>query len=193
VALFDIGEIKKPDIKSKSLSKKTPVKRSSVLGKRYDKCRSVVGDLEDCTSIHYVSMGEWSSHDLLYHILKQTGPANVYMATWSIAEVAVRLMIEWAEKDMVKDFYGVLDWRVKVRRPKIYELLKYNYKLRLTTCHAKVFIIEGENISVSVVGSANFTNNPRIEAGVITCDKEIGDFHKNWLLSEWNNSKPFDE
>jgi hypothetical protein len=44
---------------------------------------------------------------------------------------------------------------------------------------------------ISVVGSANFTSNPRIEAGHISTNPQTADFHAAWMMAEINNAAPF--
>jgi len=144
---------------------------------------------------HYATAGDWSNHELLFHILKQTGPAHVALATWSISEDAIRLMLDWYHKKLILSMSALLDWRVKVRRPEVLELLKFNLAnthLYLTNCHAKTAVVQNHKWSIAIVGSANFTNNPRIEAGVICCSKTAADFHLSWIKDEITRSKPFE-
>jgi hypothetical protein len=195
--LFDVEEIiyntdkKQEKIKSKKTTKKE--KNKCKIGKANEKVSKVIGEIKMNETIHYTSIGEWSSHDLLFHILKQIGPASVYISTWSISEDATRKMLDHVKNGSIKKLSCVLDWRVKVRRPEVYELAKYNISdIRLTTCHAKVTVIENDQWNIAIIGSANYTNNPRIEAGVIACYKDVADFHKKWMKEEMLNSDPFE-
>ena len=54
--------------------------------------------------------------------------------------------------------------------------------VKLAKCHAKVTVLENEHWSVTIVSSANMTNNPRIEAGVICTDLAAAEFHKKWIV-----------
>lgn len=167
-------------------------RNKAVLGKRYDKCRQVIGKISMGDCIHYVSMGEWSLHDLVFHLLSITGPAEITMATWSVSEDAVRLMLKNIEHGLIKKLSLLLDWRVKVRRPEVLSLVKSNItEIRESSCHAKLAVIENDGWQICIVGSANLTNNPRIEAGVIHADKNAADFHKKWMDAEIRNADPF--
>ena len=193
--LFSTGELFELPSKKIKESKAIKVKTKSDyrLGKRYQRAKEVIGQISHDETIHYVSAGEWSAHDLLFHLLEQTGPAVVHIATWSITENPARQLVKRLNSGQIVKLNIIFDWRVKVRCPAAFELTKFNSAdVRLTTCHAKVTIIENEEWQVAIVGSANYTNNPRIEAGVIACDKRIADFHKNWILQELKNSNPFD-
>ena len=164
------------------------------LGKRFQNVAQVIGKIKMGTSTHYASMGQWSNHELLLHILDQTGPAELFFCTWSVSENAIRQILIYFDEKIITDVLAVLDWRVKAYRPAVFALMQYNFpKLRLTHCHGKVFVVKNKNWAVSVVGSANFTNNPRIEAGVISCDPVVAQFHQDWITAEYKNAHPFQE
>ena len=179
--------------KTKSHARKTREKTQGSIGKAGECVEKVIGVVEMGETIHYASIGEWSMHNLLFHLLQQTGPADVFISTWSVSEDSVRQLIAKVKDGSIRKIYGVFDWRVKLRSPEAFELAKFNIAdIRLTTCHAKVTVIENEEWSIAIVGSANYTNNPRIEAGVISCDFTAANFHKTWMLEELKRSDPFD-
>jgi hypothetical protein len=144
-------------------------------------------------SRHYVSYGNWSMHELLLHLLDLTGPAEVYFTTWSLKEYPVRLMIDAIEKGKITKLCAILDSRVKIRNQDVYFLAKTQFTtLKLYDCHAKVCVIISHKWKISIVGSANMTNNPRVEAGVLSTHEHIADFHKNWILRVMEMAHPFE-
>jgi hypothetical protein len=164
----------------------------NTLGKRSQKCSEVIGTIKMGSDIHFVSAGEWSSHDLLFHILKQTGPADVYFATWSMTEISIMKILKGIESGLILNIKAILDWRVMVRTPDVYELIKYNIRgFKTTTCHAKITVVQNKKWSVVFLGSANYTNNPRIEAGVISCNVETANFHIDWINNVILGNDPF--
>jgi hypothetical protein len=52
-------------------------------------------------------------------------------------------------------------------------------------------VIRNAQHALSIVGSANFTNNPRIEAGTVCNSNVIADFHQKWILEVLQNAHPF--
>lgn len=162
------------------------------IGKAREKVQEVIGKLEKGKSIHYATCGEWSMHDLLFHILEQTGPAEVWLTTWSGSENAFRQIIEKIKDKTITKLSCLFDWRLKVRRPEVFELAKFNISdIKMSSCHAKVTVIQNQDWHIAVITSANYTNNPRIEAGVISCDKSAAEFHKSWIEQEIQNADPF--
>ena len=62
---------KKPD-QTKSAS--VPFQGTNLLtiGKANEKLHQVFGNVVDGQSVHYASLGDWSTHDLLFFLLEQT-------------------------------------------------------------------------------------------------------------------------
>ena len=143
-------------------------------------------------SIHFVSANDWSICELLLHFLNLTGPADVYFTTWSLKEFGVRQLLSAMDSGAIRTLHALLDSRVKSRNPDVYFLAERNFAtVRLAECHAKVCVIRSEKYSISIVGSANFTNNPRIEAGVVCSYPPVAEFHCKWITDVIQNAHPF--
>lgn len=145
-----------------------------------------IGEIDFNRTTHFVTSGRWSMSDLLIYILRQTGPADVLVASWSISEIAMRQILNHHQQGLIKSISFLLDPRVKVRNPKPLQLLAANFPYRLFRCHAKVTLIKSKDHCISIVSSANMTQNPRIERGVIFPYKEIYDFDHKWLYETIN-------
>ena len=183
---------KKPD-RPKSAS--VPFKGTNLLtiGKANEKLHQVFGKVVDGQSVHYASLGDWSTHDLLFFLLEQTGPARVYFTTWAISEYAIRQLYQFIEHGLILELKGIFDYRNGIRKPAELQFLqKITTDIKAAKCHAKVTVIENDHWGISVVGSANYTRNPRIEAGVLCCDKTVAAFHRDWILKELSNTSAFD-
>ena len=147
----------------------------------------------DGQSVHYASLGDWSTHDLLFFLLEQTGSAKVYFTTWAISEYAIRQLYQFIEHGLILELKGIFDYRNGIRKPAELQFLqKITTDIKAAKCHAKVTVIENDNWGISVVGSANYTRNPRIEAGVLCCDKTVAAFHRDWILKELSNTSALD-
>ncbi len=180
--------VKQP--KSKAITKRGNKKR--VIGKENSVCSEVIGKLEKNTITQFVTKGEWSTHDLLFHILNQIGPSEVTIATWSVTSPVVSQISNMIEKGLITKLDGLFDWRMKVRCPEAEQFMRFNCaNIRLVNCHAKVTVIKNETWDIAIVGSSNLTNNPRIEAGVIFTDKETAQFNLEWMQGELKNGKHF--
>ncbi len=183
--LFDDNDLNKESFDGEMTPKKVKI---------FEKLRDVFPTIKKGESVHYVSKSEWSMHDLVLYIIDIIGPAELYAVTWSVSNEAVGEILKYLKNGKITKMDFLVDWRVKVRRPEAYEFLKYNAtKLYVSNTHAKVAVLRNENYHISIVSSANFTNNPRIESGVLTESKKIADFHIGWISEEIAGAKPFEE
>ena len=194
MSLFSTEDLakKKPD---RPKSGSVPFAGSNLLtiGKANEKLHQVFGQVTDGQSVHYASLGDWSTHDLLFFLLEQTGPARVYFTTWAISEYAIRQLYQFIEHGLILELKGIFDYRNGIRKPAELQFLqKITTDIKAAKCHAKVTVIENDHWGISVVGSANYTRNPRIEAGVLCCDKTVAAFHRDWILNELSNTSTLD-
>ncbi len=141
--------------------------------------------IKEAMTVMYVSYGDWSTHDLLFYFLRHIGPSNIYLSTWAISEDAVRLILKAKNAGLIKNLYVVADRRLKIRNSEVNALLNsiITEKVEID-CHAKVFVIEGQEDSIVNVGSGNLSNNKTIESGVVSVDEEAILFHKSWIMRE---------
>ena len=75
-SLFSLDELSEPEPASREKSKTFATeayKKAAQRGKRRQKANEVIGKVSPGMILHYVSAGEWSMHDLLFHLLEQTG------------------------------------------------------------------------------------------------------------------------
>jgi hypothetical protein len=83
---------------------------------------------------------------------------------------------------MISELNAVLDYRIERRKPEAFQLANNIItRIKLTKCHAKVLVIRNETWDVTIIGSANFSKNPRIEAGVIFTDRKTAEFNAGWI------------
>lgn len=142
--------------------------------------------------IHYATGGKFSSHELLFSLLKLSGPAKVYITTWTMTEYPARLLVEGLSSGKIIELNCLLDVRME-KNESVLQLIKFNSStIRLSHCHAKVMIIQNDSWNIVVVSSQNQTENPRIEAGVISTTAGVVNFHRDWILKEIEHGHGFE-
>jgi len=194
MSLFSLNDIsKKPQVNTESGSVSVSGPVSCRIGKANAKLREVFGTISQDQILPFVSLGDWSTHDLLFFLLEQTGPARVYFTTWAISEYAIRQLYNLIEQGMILELKGIFDYRNGIRKPAELQFLeKISTEIKPAKCHAKVTVLENDNWGISIVGSANYTRNPRIEAGVLFTLKDVAAFERNWIEKELSNNSVFD-
>ena len=178
--LFNISEINPPDFMAEAESGSVSDKDLNEQVKRGNaeiKIHHIVGEVKQGDCISFWSNGDWSLWELVAHLLKQTGPGTeVYLATWSISELSARKLCQWMDEGVISKLVGVIDFRSKNRHPAAYHLSKNVFSdIRVAFCHAKVTVLKGNGNCITINGSANWTENPRLESGVIINSHITGD------------------
>jgi hypothetical protein len=144
--------------------------------------KCVVKLIADDTTIFWVSNGDWSMHELLLEILNITGPAQVHISSYAMSETPARILAQLKNAGMITKLNCVLDNRIDVRTAGSFQLMKsISDRLVLVDTHAKVTVVENDAWHVAVVGSANYTENKRYEAGILTTCKPGVEMQLKWM------------
>lgn len=192
MSLFSVKEIESVTERLNEIGSTTGVRfsprKSLAMTESKKAIRQHIGDLQMGDSLFFMTDGAWSNIQVLEYILEFTGPANVFFTTWSISSEALSRFSAWTESGSIKSLHAILDQGLRNRKPDIYQqAIAVLKKLRIAKCHAKVTVIRNDDWAISVIGSANYTRNPRKEAGVIVCDNEIADGNISWILDVFAN------
>jgi hypothetical protein len=192
MALIKTGEIAKPVADDVDLIYTSDEITEMVICKSPDKLNRLLSSIQSGKTIYYVSDGDWSMHDLVMLLLKQYHTAELFFSSYALRELAVRQLIMAQERGEISSIRILLDYKAKVRTPEVYQLAQNNFnEIYLTNIHAKVTVLRSAAGSVTIVGSANWTTNPRIEAGTISLNKPLADFHINWMEKVMANAEIF--
>ncbi len=144
-----------------------------------------IGQLQKGKTTHYYSYGNFNLVRLLVHLLKQTGPANVFMTSYSFSQTSIEQLLNHRQKGNILSFRVIVDNRVKTMSPIPFQMLSTAFDYRCSSIHAKVTLIWNDNWNISVVTSQNATDNPKLERGTIFTDIETFNFDKNALENEF--------
>lgn len=161
---------------------------SKLIGIELRQLEKEIGAIVPGGCLCYITNGAWGMPDLLEYLLRQTGPADVWLTSWTISEKPIQRLKILKKEGLIRHIIMRLDERISQLKADAYAALQeLPDKLTTTRIHAKVFVIQNESHSVVCVGSANFSKNPREEAGVIIYQAETADFYKKWIESGLRN------
>lgn len=148
-----------------------------------------LGVIEPGKAKHYYSSGAFNLVQLILYVLKQTGPAHVFLASYSISERAITTLRNHLDKGDILSIRFLIDNRVRTISPKPFDhmITAFPGCVRCRTLHAKVALIYNENIAVDIVGSQNATHNPKLERGTIFTQQEVFEFDKAVMEYEFDN------
>jgi hypothetical protein len=162
-----------------------------VVGKKRADLAQLIGPLAHNEHIHIPSLGAWSMHDVLAYVLQQTGPADVWITSWTITEEPVRSIIELMKAGTIRNLKALFSERVEAMNPSAPQLARFNLQVKLTKIHAKSIVVLNDSWGVTVGGSANFTRNPRIEKYIIATHRELAMHESAWIDAVMEGAEPF--
>ena len=124
-----------------------------------------------CAVQPYFSKGI-SLAGLLEWILRQTGPAEVMVSTFSTSEEFLRRMARFKSMGMVTKCSLFCDLRAARKTTVLAHFIKGVFdKVALCQNHSKVMLVSNDSFRVAVVTSQNQTRGDRFEAGIITTNQ----------------------
>lgn len=132
--------------------------------------------LEQGRDIHFYSFGNFNLVRLLMHLLKKTGPAHLFMTSYSFSLRSIEQLQNRLEQRQLLSFRLIVDHRVKSMSPKPFQMLSTAFDYRCLSVHAKVALLWNQQWKLSVITSQNATDNPKMERGVIQTDPAVFDF-----------------
>lgn len=149
---------------------------------------SQLGAINQGIDKHFYSNGAFNLVQLMLYVLKQTGPAHVFLSTYSIAEDSISTLRRYVDDGTILSIRFLIDNRVRSISPKPFAHLIASFPdaYRCTSLHAKVALISNDDWYVSIVGSQNATHNPKLERGIIHTSEEIWRFDNNIMYDQFD-------
>jgi len=144
--------------------------------------KEVISLVQQKINVYWVSDGNWSMHQMLMALLDITGPAEVHISSYAMSETPARYLVQLKEAGLISKLYCVIDNRVDTRTAGTYQvIMSIADDYALIDTHAKVTVIMNDDWKIAVIGSANYTENKRYEAGIISCTEEAVNLQLRWL------------
>lgn len=150
---------------------------------------SGLGLLQPGYNKHFYSNGSFNLIQMVLYLLKQTGPAHLFLSSYSVSEESLQTLKRHVESGDILSIRFLLDSRVRTISPKPFDYLVTAFPgcYRCCALHAKVVLVWNEHFRLSVVGSQNATHNPKLERGIIHTDPAVFDFDLKTLSDEFNH------
>lgn len=138
--------------------------------------------------IHLVSAGAYDYFKLIQRVLElKGGEFTLYASTWTMNYVNVDALLNFIKVGRIKECTMLVGDYLRQREPLVFETLKQGLyesnkgRIKAFKNHCKIICMSnGIDYFVSE-GSANFTSNPRTEQHILTNNKELYDFHTEWM------------
>ena len=122
------------------------------------------------------------------YILNTEKVDELYLSTWVISRENIAELVKAIEDGKINKLCFVVSVRLQQLKKSVYAYLveefeKHQDKIFYKVCnsHAKGFSVKTEKNYYTVIGSGNWTENPRIENYIIHNDLGIFNFNKDWI------------
>lgn len=147
-----------------------------------------LGVIRPGRDIHFYSNGCFNLVQLVLYVLNQIGPANIFLSSYSISEQSLAVLRRKLDKGVLLSARFLIDNRVRSISPKPFSYLATAFAGHYRCCalHAKVALLWNDHWHISIVGSQNATNNPKLERGIIHTSREIFDFDYSNLTEAYD-------
>lgn len=145
-------------------------------------------DLKEGHSYHCISGGDVDSLSYLRAVMRSAGKLDYLLfSTWCMAEDDVLQLREWLEKGKIKRLDAYVGEIFPGSYSGVYALMLDVFKhyqcgrVCVFRNHSKIFAGSGENFAFAIESSANINTNPRTEQGVITLNRGLFQFYKDFF------------
>lgn len=147
-----------------------------------------LGQLVKGQTKHFYSSGAFNLIQLLFYLLKQTGPAHLFLTTYSVSMDSIAALRRKADSGQLLSVRFLIDNRVRSISPKPFDFLVNSFPgcYRCLALHAKVALVYNDRWQLTVVGSQNATHNPKLERGIIHTSEDVFDFDYKMLSDEFD-------
>ena len=139
-------------------------------------CKQSIGKIYKGMEIFGLNGGQYSIINIIEHILKQTGNADVDISTWSAANVEIKIAENLLINNKIKNLRFLLDRGFPSRQPKYYSMLMKRFgekSVRLARIHFKFIIIRNKKWNITIRTSMNLNENKRLENFEISDDLNL--------------------
>lgn len=180
--LFEMPSIKEVEVPDKGAGY---IVDSNIMVSPQNKIHEVLELVLQYDTITWYSNGEWNMFDMLRGLLEMSGKADVFISSYGFSDHAARAIADLKATGLIKTLSCILDNRIDTRSASALNIIRNcSDQYKLCNTHAKVTIVKSKIFQAVVVGSANYTENKRYEAGTIFKNENIINFHLNWILNE---------
>jgi len=125
-----------------------------------------IGPLEPGMSLFAVTRGQWSMIDAIFHCLAETGPANLSVWTWTIADYEIEAMGGLMARQELLSGTLVIDQSADRRNASTIDKWRGRFgpeSVRICKNHAKIARVWNRDLRLLLRGSMNLNFNPRFE------------------------------
>lgn len=136
---------------------------------------------------HVISNARYDFFNVIIAAAKQLAPVQeFYGSTWTMSKYNVDDLITAMDQGTIEKVSILTGTYFKKRESSVYAqlitaLAKHNQRYAAFINHTKIALLKAGDTHIVFEGSANFTANPRLENYIVCNDRELYEFHQEWM------------
>ena len=150
--------------------------------------KKAIGPLYPGCEIYGFTKGQFSMIDILEHCIREAGPSEVVICTWSAASGDIQAANRLLSNNSITTLKFIIDYSFQSRKPQFcQELIKAFGEecIRVTSIHAKFALIKSSKTNLVLRTSMNLNFNPRFENFEISDDPTLMAFMEEIVAEIW--------
>ena len=182
-------------LKSPTVFKRSNLDRDIRSAVRLETAQEAIGEIPPGAEIYGFTKGQFCIINVIEHCLKQIGPADVVICTWSAASGDIRAASRLCAENAIKSLKFIVDFSFKSRKPEFCQELADTFGgdcIRVTSCHAKFVTMKSATHSLVIRTSMNLNYNPRFENFEISDDARLHLFMSEIVAEIWATQAPME-
>lgn len=125
-----------------------------------------IGTIAESAALFAITRGQFSMIDAALACLDQTGPADVSLWTWTVAEYEIECLERLRNDGRIRNALMVIDSGARNKNAGLIRQWKSTFgpdSVRYVVNHAKIVTIKSDRFKLLLRGSMNLNFNPRFE------------------------------
>lgn len=172
---------------------KARARRDAARGLTMDAARDVLAGFSPGDHVFALTKGQFSMIDVAHALLERTGPAEVSVWTWCIADYEVQAVTAFIECGLITDFRLIADYSASQREMPLLGDIQARFGvdcIRITKTHAKILTVKAGAWRIVARGSMNLNANTRFEQFDVSDSAATYDMVRTIERELWSKAKP---
>lgn len=185
----DVGEIETPTVFVRARAKG---KRELRDLRRAESAAAAIEGLNRRNELFGFTKGQFSLLDLIIACLAKTGPATLFVSTWTAARHEILKVQDLHAAGRALSVRWLIDFTFARRDPEAAHQIRQAFGLdsvRVSQNHAKFCLFENDDWRLVLRSSMNLNMNPRFEDFTLANDPPLADFLRTIIEEIWTKQK----
>lgn len=155
--------------------------------------RDSIGEFRPGCEIFLLTYGQFSLIDAIVAILRQTGPADLVLSSWTAGLGSLTTCARLLEAGELLSVRLIVDRSFENRQPEYNVQMRKLFgaaAIRTWTGHAKFAVIRSKTRAIAIRTSMNLNTNPRLETLEISDDPALADFLERVVDLQFQEQPP---